>query len=122
MAIDNAIQYAIDNKVIVICSSGNEDNSQVSYPSSNPNVISVGAINQGNQKASFSNYGTELDIVAPGVNIYSTTLGNAYDIRNGTSFAAPQVSAVAALVLSVNPNLTGQQVRDIIEQTAQGYR
>jgi subtilisin family serine protease len=117
--IDNAIQYAINNNVIIVCASGNYSSSSVSYPASNPNVIAVGATDQNNQRANFSNYGSQLNIVAPGVDIYSTTLNNSYTTSSGTSFSSPQVSGVAALVLSVNPTLTGQQVRDIIESTAQ---
>ncbi|MDR2805318.1 MAG: S8 family serine peptidase [Dysgonamonadaceae bacterium] len=117
--IDAAIQYAVNQNVIIVCASGNSYSSSVSYPASNPNVIAVGATNQNNQRADFSNYGNQLDLVAPGVDIYSTTLNNTYTTSSGTSFAAPQVSAIAALVLSVNPYLTGQQVRDIIESTAQ---
>lgn len=118
-AINAAINYAVQNNVVIICSSGNDYFSSVSYPASNQNVIGVGATDKNNIKASFSNYGTSLDIVAPGVDIFSTTLNNGYVSDSGTSFAAPIVSGVAALVLSVNPFLTGQEVRDIIEQTAQ---
>jgi|GEM_PF-6703157 len=66
-----------------------------------------------------SSYGANLDIVAPGSNIYSTSLNNKYGVGSGTSFAAPQVSGVAALILSVNPNLSPLEVRNIIECTAQ---
>ena len=121
-AINAAIQYAIDNNVTVVCASGNDSSSAVSYPASNTNVIAAGAINQNNERASFSNYGTNLDLVAPGVNIYSTTLNNSYTTNGGTSFAAPQVSGITALLFSVNPNLTAQQVRNIIESTAQKVR
>jgi subtilisin family serine protease len=118
-AINDAIQYAIDNNVVVVCASGNGSSSTVSYPASNSNVISVGAIGQDSLRANFSNYGNGLDVVAPGVDIYSTTLNNGYGTHSGTSFAAPQVSAIAALVLSVEPNLTTSQIRQIIESTAQ---
>ncbi len=118
-AINDAIQYAINNNVVVICASGNSYSSIVSYPASNSNVISVGAIGQNNLRANFSNYGNRLDVVAPGVDIYSTTLNNGYGTNSGTSFAAPQISAIAALLLSVEPNLTTSQVRQIIESTAQ---
>ena len=117
-AIDISIQYAIDNNVIVICASGNAGTA-VQYPASNNNVISVGGTDQNDLRANFSNFGNNLDIVAPGVGIRSTNLMNTYATQDGTSFAAPQVSAVAALILSVNPNLTAQQVRNIIESTAQ---
>jgi subtilisin family serine protease len=117
--LDDAIQYAVGNGVVFVCSSGNDYDSQVSYPASNPNVIAVGATEQNNQRANFSNYGSQLNVVAPGKDIYSTTLNYGYDFDSGTSFAAPQVSATAALMFSVNPTLTGQQVRDIIERKAQ---
>jgi hypothetical protein len=92
-------------------------------------VISVGAIGRTASRASFSNYGTGLDVVAPGVSISTTdrqgTLGynqtagaeGDYTSVDGTSFAAPQVAGIAALILSVNPGLTLQQVRNIIEST-----
>ena len=115
--IETAIQYAINNNVVIVCSSGNGYSSSVSYPSSNVNVISVGVTDSNNNRASFSNYGNNLDVVAPGVDIYSTTLNNTYDTSSGTSFASPIVSGIAALIWSVNPNLTGQQVRNIIEST-----
>ena len=121
--IEAAINYAIGHNVIIVCSSGNHNiennNYNVLYPANNKNVISVGAIEDNLMRASFSRYGSELSLVAPGVGIYSDSLDNIIVAKNGTSFAAPHVSGVAALILSVNPNLTSQQVRDIIEQTAQ---
>ena len=121
-SVEDAIQYAINNNAIIVCASGNSGATSVGYHSSNSNVIAVGAIQQNLSRVFFSNYGDNLDIVAPGVDIYSTKLANAYDYSDGTSFASPQVSGVAALILSVNPNLTGQEVRDIIEKTAQKVR
>jgi subtilisin family serine protease len=118
-AIDAAIQYAVDSNVIIVCSSGNNYSSTVAYPASNPNVIAVGAMDQDYLRADYSNYGSQLNLVAPGEHIYSTTTNNSYAYDGGTSFAAPQVSATAALILSVNPNLTGQEVRNFIESTAQ---
>lgn len=67
----------------------------------------------------FPNFGTQLDVVAPGSSILSTTPNNQTASWDGTSMATPHVAGVAALILSVNPCLTAQQVRDIIEQTAQ---
>jgi subtilisin family serine protease len=122
-ALNSAIAYAIQNNVVLVASSGNgTDNdgvgvATVTYPASHPDVIAVGAINQSNQRAGLSNYGTNLDVVAPGISILSTTLNNNYNSQNGTSFAAPQVSGIAALILSVNPNLMQNHVRQIIEST-----
>ena len=83
-------------------------------------------MNMQGHRASFSNYGSELDVVAPGVNIPTTDLlGNSgyaptdYNLAfEGTSAACPHVSAIASLILSINPNLTNSQVSDIIESTA----
>jgi subtilisin family serine protease len=116
-AINDAITYAAQNNVTIICASGNGYNSSVNYPSSHTDVMAVGAINQSNVRADFSNYGTGLDVVAPGVNILSTTLNDNYDSQDGTSFAAPIVAGIAALLLSVRPDLTQAQVRQAIEST-----
>lgn len=64
--------------------------------------------------SSFSNYGEFVDVVAPGENIYSSIINNSYDYKDGTSMAAPYVSGIAALCYSVNPDLTGDQIKDII--------
>lgn len=118
-AIEKAIDYAKQKNVLIICASGNDSSNKLSYPSSNEYVIAVGGIDRNNRRAPFSNYGNNLSVVAPGIDIFSTGLNNTYLSSDGTSFAAPQVSGVAALILSVNPNLTAKQVSDIIEKTAQ---
>lgn len=119
-AINSAITSGRNNKgTIVVFSTGN-NNGPVSYPANtNPNIISVGAITANGSRSDFSNFGTQLDIVAPGSGILSTMLNNSTGSLDGTSMAAPHVAGVCALVLSANPCLTGQQVRDIIEQTSQ---
>ncbi|WP_232207533.1 S8 family serine peptidase [Capnocytophaga sp. oral taxon 335] len=118
-AIEKAIDYAKQKNVLIICASGNDSSNNLSYPSSNEYVIAVGGIDRNNRRAPFSNYGNNLSVVAPGIDIFSTGLNNTYLSSDGTSFAAPQVSGVVALILSVNPDLTVKQVADIIEQTAQ---
>lgn len=132
--IDDAIQNAVTLGrnglgTVVVFTSGNDSNSSIGYPSSNANTISVGAIGRTGSRASFSNFGTGLDVVAPGVEItttdregiagFNTAASPGGDITtvDGTSFAAPQVSGIAALILSINPNLTLQQVRNIIQST-----
>lgn len=122
--IDDAINNALINGrngkgTIIVFATGN-DNGGVGYPAnSNPDILSVGSITSSGSRSSFSNFGNELDVVAPGSGIYSTLLNNTIGLLSGTSMATPHVSGIAALILSVNPNLTGKEVRDIIEKTSQ---
>jgi len=113
--------------VVVFAAGNSTGGGPVSYPATLSNVISVGAIYNTGMRATFSNYGNDLDVMAPGALIYTTDLqGSAGSDQNsdyyccfyGTSAACPFVSGVAALILSIDPNLTWQQVKDIIESTA----
>ena len=104
--------------VVMVAASGNEGMSVVSYPAAYGSVIAVGAIDSSERRASFSNYGSGLDVMAPGVSIYSTQAGDGYQYLSGTSAAAPHVAGVAALMLSVNPALTPEEVGATINSTA----
>jgi subtilisin family serine protease len=81
-------------------------------PGNSPNVITVGATDQTDKEASFSNFGTCVDILAPGVSIYSSDylVTNQVTTKSGTSMASPHVAGVAALYLQNNPNATPAQV------------
>ena len=106
--------------MIVVFASGNYNKSVPDYPANfHPDILVVGSVDQRDKKSSFSSYGKALDVVAPGSNILSTVPNNGLDEMSGTSMAAPHVSAIASLVLSINPELTRKDVVDIIEQTAQ---
>lgn len=120
VAIDEAIQdafsYGRQGKGCVITfSSGNDSMNTIGYPANcNDTILAVGAIDNTGTRSSFSNYGTELDLVAPGVNILSTIPNSQTDYKSGTSMACPHVAGVAALVLERNPELTVNQVNSII--------
>tara|TARA_R110002072_G_scaffold14272_2_gene59359 strand:- start:56557 stop:58890 length:2334 start_codon:yes stop_codon:yes gene_type:complete len=120
-AIDDAIDMAHDVfGVVVINASGNGSSSSgVSYPASHDKVLAVGATTQTDSRANFSNHGANLFIAAPGVGIWSTQLNSQYGSSDGTSFAAPIVSGVVGLMLSVNPGLTPVEVKQILQDTAQ---
>ena len=111
--IEDAIDYAYNHGVTLIAASGN-DNSDVSYPASSPKVIAVGGLTQTLHRASSSNYGIGLDLCAPSENICSLSSEASGQTRSGTSFAAPQVAGVVALMLSLNPNLTPSAIKNIL--------
>ncbi|TDR14638.1 S8 family serine peptidase [Marinicella litoralis] len=118
-AIDAAINAAyINHGVLVVNAAGNSATPTVDYPASHVNVMAVGASNQFDGRVSTSQYGPNLEIAAPGVDILTTTIGSAYVSMTGTSFSAPMTSGVAALVLSRNPMLTHVQVREILRNSA----
>lgn len=115
LVLQNAVIYAYNHNVLMAASAGNTGSAFVLYPARYPQVMAVGASNMSNQPASFSNYGAEVDIAAPGENIYSLWLGG-YLIQSGTSMSAPHVSGLAAVLLGyVN---SADSVRSIIESTA----
>lgn len=104
-----AIHYALDRNVIIVAASGNDGCDCISYPARYPEVVAVGAQNQSGSPASFSSYGAELDILAPGTNIttpsWSKNLPSTAYATNvaGTSFAAPYVSGLLSLARSHQP-------------------
>lgn len=110
-ALLEAINFALSKGVLFVAAAGNdgEDTDESPhYPSSydSANIISVAALNNGGDMADFTNFGVRtVDIAAPGVNILSTLPGGVFEDWSGTSMATPFVTGVAALMLSVNPNL-----------------
>jgi len=133
--VDEAVEYAASKDVLLIHAAGNEShdidtvdnfpNSQLKeYSSKAANFITVGAsgdphIGDGRIVADFSNYGQTVDIMAPGVKIYSTLPGNSkYGFEQGTSMSAPVVTGIAAIIRSYFPQLTARQVKFAIERSA----
>ncbi len=132
--VDSAIQYAASKDVLLVHSSGNENNNvdeKENFPNQwlkpgnkkAANFINVGASSDpkisGSITAEFSNYGKKnVDVFAPGVRIYSTFPGgNKYGNLKGTSMAAPIVTGLAALIRSYYPDLTAIQVKKVIEES-----
>ena len=110
----SAIDYAVQRNVVVVVAAGNDNiNSQYQYPANANGVISVGALQNYNglDKSYFSNYGPDVDIFAPGSNIYSLAPNNGYSSKSGTSMAAPHIAGLAALIRSVQPGLSPASVR-----------
>ena len=119
--IKDAIDYAIANGLLVIAATGN-DGGSISYPAKYSEVIAVGATNDSNIRPSWSNYGAEIDIVAPGVSIATTkdsAAGNEYVLSTGTSLAAPFVSSVLSLMWSLYPDLNASGLESILKASAE---
>jgi len=114
----NVCNYAWGEGCILVAASGNDNVSSQFYPAAYNNVISVAATNSSDQKASFSNYGAWIDISAPGNNIYSTTVGNTYGNKSGTSMASPMVAGLVGLMWSLNPGMTQTDLINCLLTTA----
>ena len=118
-ALQAAIQSTVNAGIIVVAAAGNDGTSDAHYPSDYEPVISVTATDFDDGIIPISNYGSQKDISAPGLMIYSTyTNAAGYTSMTGTSTASPMVAAVAALILSVNPDLSVSEVKDILYSTS----
>lgn len=116
-ALEDAVRYAESKGVLLVAASGNES-SRVAYPAAYPTVIAVGAVNEQNTPIYQSNNGNELDIMAPGWGVYTTKVGGKYGSMKGTSAAAPQVAAAAAMILAKNPYYSPLDVRQVLYYSA----
>ncbi|GMB09336.1 S8 family serine peptidase [Thermolongibacillus altinsuensis] len=120
--LEEAVKKAIDAGVTVVAAAGNDATDMYSIPASYEGVISVGATDNKNHLAEFSNYGPSVDLVAPGVDVYSPLYdyakGSTFAELSGTSMASPIVAGVASLILSKYPNLKPYEVEAILERTA----
>ncbi|MBP5777608.1 MAG: S8 family serine peptidase [Prevotella sp.] len=119
-AIYDAFRYGRQGKgCVVVFAAGNNSMNSINYPANcNDTILAVGSINNTGMRATLSNYGVKLDIVAPGDSILSTLPNNKKGYRSGTSAACPHVAGVAALILQRNSELTVTQVNSIINSNA----
>lgn len=124
LVLSNAVEYALNKGVVLVAASGN-GGSGVMYPAAYSRVIGVGALDQHNFRASFSNYGTGLEVMAPGVDIPIAAAGTflkqpsnrSYSLGSGTSFAAAHVAGLVSLLLVKDSTLTSSAIYDIITQS-----
>ncbi|MET9959790.1 type VII secretion-associated serine protease mycosin [Streptomyces sp. NPDC006326] len=117
-----AVQRAIDQKIVVVASAGNDGmtgEKRRTYPAAFPGVLAVASSDRNNERAAFSQPGDFIAVAAPGVDMVSTVPGFGQCIDNGTSFSAPYVAGVAALLRAKHPEWTPQQVVWQIEGTAE---
>ena len=113
--IEDCVAYAHRKGATVVVASGNEnENTRYSCLAHLTTPIVVGAINDNNTRAGFSNYGATVDVAAPGVEIMSCWLNDTYAIASGTSMAAPHISAVAAMHCLMRPTYTPEQIQRVV--------
>ncbi|GAB6107276.1 S8 family peptidase [Fusibacter bizertensis] len=113
--LEKGIQYARNNGVMLIVSSGNDaHNNEFDYPAAFKDVITVGATNTTDTLLYYSNFGESVDICAPGEKVISTYLDNTTESLSGTSMASPFISAAAALLWLDNPNTTLTEIETIL--------
>jgi len=127
--LDSAINYANDNGTVVFVATGNEGDNVCAYPSCYDGSIAVGALSPCNERKNpgscdgenwwGSNYGDHMDFLSPGVLIYTTSMNGGYTSSfNGTSSACPHAAGIGALILSASPGLSPEQVRTVMQITA----
>ncbi len=115
--INSAAQYLRARNGLLFMSAGNDSSEFASYPDYT-SFIGVGATDQNDNKANFSNWGTFVDITAPGVSILTTYPSNRYVYYSGTSFSSPLAAGIAALMVAANPNITVNELENGIFSTA----
>jgi subtilisin family serine protease len=106
----DAIEYAKAGNVLLVASAGNNNTSAPQYPAAYPGVLAVAATDELDVKSSFSNYGSYVFVDAPGSHIISAVPGYGYSIANGTSFSAPMVAGMGALLRSLSYSDTSAKI------------
>lgn len=115
--LEDIVRYAEKNDVLLVAATGNEG-SDVKYPAAFSTVVAVGGIGTGGSMIHESNYGPEIDLVAPW-EVYTTAMNGKYQVNYGTSMAAPQVAAAAAMIMAKYPDMKPAQVRNLLRQSAE---
>ncbi len=114
----DAVLYADAQGVAMIAAAGNNGTPQVAFPARWPETIAVGAINNQGVRWTSSNGGPDLDVMGPGVNVWSLDATESYKFLTGTSMATPHVSGTVCLLRSIDPALPPAALREIVVQTA----
>jgi thermitase len=122
LQLEQAITYAWSRGVVIIAAAGNNASSMPIFPAFSKEVVAVTALNQDDQLAALANYGEWVDVAAPGADIISALPGDDYGYETGTSFAAAQVSGLAALLYNVARDLNGNGcVNDEVRYFLENY-
>ncbi|MCH6255727.1 S8 family serine peptidase [Puniceicoccaceae bacterium K14] len=112
--LENAVNYASEQGVILVASTGNDGASQITYPARFDAVVAVTAVDADSQIAGFSNYGKGVDIAAPGVGVVSAWSDEEWSYFSGTSAAVPYVTGSLSSLLSENPGMSSEEAIELI--------
>ncbi|MFF3330130.1 type VII secretion-associated serine protease mycosin [Streptomyces sp. NPDC002888] len=121
-SLEQAVDSALARNIVVVASAGNDGlggNVKKTYPASYKGVLAVAASDRNNERAAFSQSGDFVGVAAPGVDMISTVPKGGHCSDNGTSFSAPYVAGVAALIKAKHPTWTAREIVAQIEQTAE---
>ncbi len=116
--LQDAIDYARSKNVLMVAAAGNDGSSALYYPADANFVIGVGATTSSDARATYSNYGFGLDVMAPGSSILSTYTSGQYAYMTGTSMATPFVAALGGLIATATPDLSAEAIGQRVEQSA----
>jgi thermitase len=116
-ALDKELSEASAAGALLVAAAGNDGDSTANYPAFHKDVVSVAATNARDERARFSNCNSDVELAAPGVDVWSTAPGNSYLALDGTSMATPHVSGVAALIMSAKGTDAGQ-TRNLLANSA----
>lgn len=125
LALQDAINFALDRNVVVVAAMGNTSNEAIRYPAAYQGVIAVGATDAHDDKTDFSTTGEHISVAAPGYDIFSAYSQNRIAWSSGTSMATPHVAGAALILRQLYPDATPAQIKDLLERTAdfkEGYR
>ncbi|MBQ8249812.1 MAG: S8 family serine peptidase [Clostridia bacterium] len=117
--LQEAIEYAAGKGVILIASVGNDNSVDLRYPAAYDCVVGVGSVDSSKVHSSFSQYNTSVTVVAPGEDVPSTYKTGGYANMSGTSQAAPMVSGMAALALSMDEDMTSAEFRELLTNSTE---
>ncbi|MBI4857254.1 MAG: S8 family serine peptidase [Acetobacterium woodii] len=122
-ALRTAVENAAAAGKVIVAAAGNEGadanySGELAIPASYNNVISVGATDNTNKIAYFSQHNSLVDLCAPGMKIYSTSHDGTYEVTSGTSFSSPITAGACAVLMAADPNMTSTEVETLLEETA----
>ncbi len=117
-SLEEAVQKAAYNDIVVVAAAGNDDSASYCYPASYDCVISVGGIEPSGKKSWFSNYNDKIDVMAPADNITTMELDGSYGIHGGTSYSAPFVSFQAGVLKKLRPYWSVDEIMQVIRETS----